>query len=121
MDLFSTRFEHFQRFEYSQRFTQCNFTHISFVFLSKKSQEIELIKFFLQLHIPPYASSIYIELYERETGYFVQFYYRNTDAEKLPPLEIPGCGVSCPLDRLYELYADVLPTEEEDHETLCRL
>lgn len=37
----------------------------------------------------------------------------------LPALQIPGCGVKCPLAKLYQLYKDILPTQSFDDE--CKL
>lgn len=76
---------------------------------------------FLQLHIPPYASALFFELYERDTGYYVKLFYRKTNVEKPSPLLIPGCGKLCPLQRWYEIYKNILPSDTEDHDTLCKL
>lgn len=43
----------------------------------------------------------------------VQIFYKNTTAV-LEPLHIPGCGRSCSLQQMYELYANVLPGNFED-------
>jgi len=42
----------------------------------------------------------------------VSIFYKNTTAEPLP-LDIPGCGPSCPLKKLVSLYQDVLPVDWE--------
>ncbi|XP_031632797.1 prostatic acid phosphatase-like [Contarinia nasturtii] len=73
-----------------------------------------------ELQVPVYASSLYFELYKGNGSHFVQVFYRRTPTENVPPpLEIPNCGTICPLDKFYELYADILPKEYEDFETLC--
>lgn len=41
-------------------------------------------------------------------------------AIKLPPINIPGCGPKCPLEKLYQIYADVLPTRSHDDECALR-
>lgn len=74
-----------------------------------------------QFDLPPYASSLYFELYNRGSKYYVQLYYRNSNEENPPPLEIPNCGKFCPLEEFYELYKDLLPTEYETHDMLCKL
>lgn len=73
----------------------------------------------LQVHIPPYASSMYFELYKRGSEYFVQLFYRRIPTELVLPLRISKCGFLCPLKRLYEIYKEILPTE--DHATICQL
>lgn len=79
--------------------------------------------YFLQLHVPPYASCIMFELYNtvNSTEKYLQVFYRNsTDANNIPALEIPNCSsTKCPLDKWYELYGDILPTKSYDEE--CRL
>ncbi|KAH8241254.1 hypothetical protein KR032_005448 [Drosophila birchii] len=64
-----------------------------------------------ELHSPPYVACIMVEL--RIDDYntpLVSVFYKNTTAEPLP-LDIPGCGPSCPLKKLTALYQDVLPTD----------
>lgn len=73
------------------------------------------------VHIPPYASSLYFELYKYRSEYFVQFFYRRTPTEIVSPLKIPNCNIMCPLDRLYGIFKDILPTDSEDFATLCQL
>lgn len=47
--------------------------------------------------------------------HYVQILYR--DSEKLPePMNIPDCGQSCPLRKMYILYANSLPASELDVE-----
>ncbi|XP_055307975.1 prostatic acid phosphatase-like [Sitodiplosis mosellana] len=81
---------------------------------------LNTLNFFKDLHIPPYASSMYFELYKRGAEYFVQFFYRRTPTETAP-LKILNCDVMCPLKRVYEIYKDVLPSDTESYATLCRL
>ncbi|XP_055296463.1 prostatic acid phosphatase-like [Sitodiplosis mosellana] len=71
-----------------------------------------------EIHIPPYASSILLELYKNdENEHYIQMFYRKSDVEKPSPLNIPNCGEKCTLDRLYELYSELIPG---DFETECR-
>ncbi|XP_031636631.1 prostatic acid phosphatase-like [Contarinia nasturtii] len=72
------------------------------------------------LHMPPYASSLHFELYKSGDDYHVQLFYRKSKEEILVPLEIPNCGTMCPLNTLYQLYKDILPTEFEDFNSACR-
>lgn len=62
-----------------------------------------------------------MELYKSEQDYYVQVFYRKDNSENLPPIEIPGCGIKCPLQTLYKLYDEILPKEHETYESLCRL
>lgn len=65
-----------------------------------------------EYHSPPYRSCIMLELRDYNNEHYVSVFYKNTTAE--PQLmEIPGCGVSCPLKKMYELYQDVLPENWE--------
>lgn len=70
-----------------------------------------------ELHGPPYRACIMLELHKHAHDYSVQVFYKNTTGDPLP-MNIPRCGTSCPLDKMYELYAEVLPGDF-DHE--CRL
>lgn len=89
---------------------------------SKKSKILMLILLIvIQMHIPPFASSLYFELYKRGTEYFIQLFYRRAQTETFPPLKIPNCDIMCPLEQFYKLYYDVLPTDSEDYDTLCKL
>lgn len=52
----------------------------------------------------------------------MEIYYRNyhgNDKTALKPLFIPNCGQKCPLNKLFEIYQDVIPTK--DFDTECRL
>eukprot|EP00099_Drosophila_melanogaster_P015999 NP_524917.1 acid phosphatase 1, isoform A [Drosophila melanogaster] len=71
-----------------------------------------------ELHSPPYTACIMMELRVDETNTpLVSIFYKNTTAEPLP-LDIPGCGPSCPLTKLMNIYEDVLPV---DWERECKL
>lgn len=72
------------------------------------------------LHSPPYAACVMLELRIHNGEPAVQVFYRNTTSpsQALPALVIPKCGTICPLSRMYELYAAVLPGEFEDE---CRV
>lgn len=72
-------------------------------------------------HVPPFSASIHFELYRRASEYYVQLFYRKDKFQDVPPIEIPHCGTKCPLDKLYELYNDILPSEDDTYESLCRL
>lgn len=75
--------------------------------------------FSLQLHSPPYCACIMFELRKLNNDYNLQIFYKNTSAEALTPLNIPKCGASCPLSKMFALYSDVLP--DGDFETECKL
>jgi lysosomal acid phosphatase len=59
-------------------------------------------------HSPPYRATVLLELRKLNNKFFVQIFYKNTTAEP-EPQNIPGCGTSCALDKLFDLYSDVMP------------
>lgn len=68
--------------------------------------------------LPPYASSLLFELYKvDEKEHFIQLFYKQFDEENLSPLNIPGCGERCPLQKFYELYSYIIPS---DFQSECR-
>ncbi|XP_055300677.1 prostatic acid phosphatase-like isoform X2 [Sitodiplosis mosellana] len=69
-------------------------------------------------HIPPYSSSLLFELYKSNDDFYVQLFYRNNLTEDPSPLNIPLCGTKCPLNRFYDLYNAILPS---DFGTECHL
>lgn len=68
-------------------------------------------------HNPPYASTVMFELREYSDGYRVEVFYKNTTGEPLQ-LDLPGCGISCPLDKMFQIYKTVLPVNWYDE---CQL
>lgn len=72
-----------------------------------------------QLKLPPYSASILFEFYQHKGQHFVQIVYKKTNDENIPPLDIPGCGTLCPLDKFYQIYRAFIPTN--DFETECKL
>lgn len=72
---------------------------------------------FKQLHGPPYASSVLVELRLLNNVPMVQVFYKNTTAAPML-MSIPRCGDSCPLTKMFELYQAVLPGSFEDE---CRM
>lgn len=81
---------------------------------------IKLLKlFFKPIHLPNYSSCVFIELHETSAGFHVEIYYKQHHGEDIIPLEplfIPNCGRKCPLSKMYELYDDILPTDDFDTE-----
>lgn len=71
--------------------------------------------------MPPYASCLFFELYKANdsTENYLQLFYRKSNTTDVPALEIPNCGLKCPLDKWNELYGDILPTKSYDEE--CKL
>lgn len=58
---------------------------------------------------PPFASSILFEVHEHQPAHYeVQIFYKNSTNEP-GPIEIPGCGFSCPLEKMFEIYDEVIP------------
>lgn len=72
-----------------------------------------------QSDIPPYAANLCLELYEQMGQHFVQIVYQKKINETLPPLNIPGCGRLCPLNRFQEIYRPFIP--KNDFETECKI
>lgn len=71
-------------------------------------------------HNPPYRSSVMFELREFKDGHRVQVFYKNSTAEPTP-LDLPGCGTSCPLEKMFQIYKEVLPVNWERECTLSLL
>lgn len=72
--------------------------------------------------MPPYSAAIMFELHQINGTFHVELYYKQERGEDLVPLQpllIPYCGQKCPLNKLYEIYRDIIPTE--DFDTECRL
>lgn len=63
-------------------------------------------------HNPPFRATVLFELRSYSDGYRVQVFYKNTTAEP-EPLNLPGCGPSCPLDKMFEIYKGVIPVSWE--------
>lgn len=51
------------------------------------------------------------ELYKTNSpdsdGHYIQIFYRNTTAEDLVPLKLPGCEIKCALTKFSDLYKDI--------------
>lgn len=69
--------------------------------------------------MPPFASSLHVELYKENSTYYVKFFYRTDNSECLEPIKMP-CGTKCQLNELYTIYKDILPKENETFESLCK-
>lgn len=70
-------------------------------------------------YTPYFSSCLLFELYQTNVGHHVEIYYKQQNTEflnALEPLFIPNCGKKCPLARFYELYEDILPTNDFDVE-----
>lgn len=63
-----------------------------------------------ELHNPPFRATVLIELREFEANHYVSVFYKNSTTEPTL-LTIPGCGVACPLDSMFEIYGGILPTD----------
>lgn len=69
--------------------------------------------------MPPYASSIHIELYKTdENKHYLQIFYRRFNEEYPEPKNIPGCGQKCDLKQFHDLYKHIIPA---DFDTECQL
>lgn len=70
-----------------------------------------------EYHNPPYTACIMLELRLINKKPYVSVFYKNT-TEEPQAMYLPKCGTSCALDKMYQLYEDVLP---KDLEAECRL
>lgn len=67
-----------------------------------------------------YAACLMFELHKSNDDFFIEIFYKQNDDETpLEPLTIPSCGKRCSLSKFFEIYQDVIPTE--DFDTECRL
>lgn len=73
------------------------------------------------MKVPPLAASVHFELFRRGTQFYIKIFYRKFEFEDVEPMDIPGCGKECLLDDLYKLYADILPSDSETYESLCKI
>ncbi|XP_031635142.1 prostatic acid phosphatase-like [Contarinia nasturtii] len=74
-----------------------------------------------EMMIPPCGASLHFELFQQGKEYYVQLLYKTPFTKNAIPLKIKSCGFICSLDEIYEIYNDILPKEDEDFESLCRL
>jgi len=63
-----------------------------------------------------YASLVILELRYYQSEYYVTLYYRNNNQQTVEPIFIPQCGTACPLWKMQQLYAAVLPKNSFDVE-----
>lgn len=56
-----------------------------------------------------------MELREFDGEHYVQIFYKNSDKNP-EAIAIPGCGTSCPLRKMYEIYDEIIPKNEFDVE-----
>lgn len=72
-----------------------------------------LIIFALQNDFVHYAACLLFELRSTPTGPRIEiFYKKSSETDVATPLYIPHCGFSCPVDKFYELYNDIIPTDD---------
>lgn len=79
---------------------------------------IQKKKHFPQFKFVPYAAAIIVELRNYQNEAYVQLYYKNSEMTP-EPINIPQCGTACPLSKMYELYAEILP--QNDFPTECNI
>lgn len=74
------------------------------------------------MQLAPYASCLFFELYKTEEQSYVKLFYKNfteINDNVIPPLLFPGCEERCSIEKLHELYGNILPTQSFEEE--CRL
>lgn len=79
------------------------------------SSTLNTLKLFDPPHSPPFAACIMFELRVFKNEHYLTIVYKNDTNPQI--MSIPGCGVSCPLSKMFELYDDVLPS---DWDAECR-
>lgn len=72
-----------------------------------------------QHEIPPLSSCLLFELHHGDDEPYVQIFYKNSTQVNIPELEVPKCGLKCPLKKFYEFYENVLP--KRSHAEECAL
>lgn len=66
------------------------------------------------MHSPPYAACVLLEMRINDQNKpYISVFYKNTTAEP-SALQIPDCGVACPLETMFDLYEDILPHNWEE-------
>lgn len=50
----------------------------------------------------------------------MQIFYKNSTNTNISALNIPNCGKHCTLEKLYDLYKDILPSGSFDAECTLR-
>lgn len=50
----------------------------------------------------------------------IEIFIKNSSSSTAIPIDIPNCGLSCPLAKFYVLYKDVLPTESFEDECIVK-
>ena len=63
----------------------------------------------LGYHNPPYTATVLFELYESN---LVKVFYKNSSEPIL--LDLPNCGKFCSLDKMFEIYQNVMPNDWEE-------
>lgn len=84
-----------------------------------KSQIVLLYYKLFQSKLVPTASCLFFELYQSDNDHYVQIFYKNSTETNIPAMEIPKCGTKCPLNKMYELYDEILPKNSFEEE--CQL
>lgn len=72
---------------------------------------------FLQIHSPPYTACVLLELRMKNEVPMVQIFYKNSTDDPRA-MYIPNCGITCPLEKLYQIYNAIIPGDFGDE---CRL
>uniref|UniRef100_W8BS13 Venom acid phosphatase Acph-1 n=1 Tax=Ceratitis capitata TaxID=7213 RepID=W8BS13_CERCA len=75
-----------------------------------------------QRQLPRYSVMTMFELHKNQTSgeYYVEIYFRSNAKAPIEKLTIPGCDFQCPLDKLIELSADVVPTDADNDRCLSK-
>lgn len=83
------------------------------------SDLLNILRVFDPPHNPPFTATVLLELWlVDKKPHVALFYKRGPQDQTSTQLEIPECGKLCPLEKMLELYADVLPDNWDEE---CRL
>ncbi|XP_068911191.1 venom acid phosphatase Acph-1-like [Tenebrio molitor] len=64
-------------------------------------------------HVPPFGATIFFEIHNIKGQYGLKLFYQDYTAGRPRLLTIPGCASFCPLEDLYELVGENLPTDAD--------
>ncbi|KAJ3619114.1 hypothetical protein MTP99_005900 [Tenebrio molitor] len=64
-------------------------------------------------HVPPFGATIFFEIHNIEGQYGLKLFYQDYTADGPRLLTIPGCTSFCPLEDVYELLGENLPTDTD--------
>lgn len=68
---------------------------------------------FRDFELIEYAACLLFEVLIKNDNVLLQIVYKKSPSSNSSEiLNIPNCGTACPLDKMYELYKEILPSED---------